>query len=703
MEDSSGSFGLTGEFGWEKKTGMPLKIVKPRIGERTNVTARQRTWWILAAAILLVVAAPSSGRAEGNIALDRYAIVADPGQASFVQYAVEELGGFVKGVTGNAPVAANDRATTIAVGPQIAQRILGDAFAAQKLGEEGYLLKTVSRGDATWIVAAGATAHGTKNAVAALLKAIHVEGNSALISAPLDRVGKPAYAKRGMHFNGWAFNSPYSFRNWREADWKRYIDILSYQGVNLLYLWPFIEIMPVPLSPEDQAYLDECHRIVDYAQKKHGMEVWLMQCTNRVAKDRCGVADPRLRPYWRPSQEDLNPGKPEDFQAILKSREAMYRMLDNADGVCNIDSDPGFCPESNFDDYVKVLRACRELLDRINLHGKEAKLVNWMLWGWGRKEQISMEGLVAHQRQALRSLKQGLPDSLWLISGQFPEYLPMCREEGFGERTILLPYGTIEFEPAYPHSNVQIDAIRGMFNGPDAHSPGLPGFMGNMQTPLLQFPNMFFFTSVLSDFDYRNRSEKDVLLDLAGLLYPNHRRLLADAYLALKNPNPKQVTLQADQLDGILREDALGPLGLFARKLFPDSRFAATSLLLQLRLRAAREELVLGAKASLSRADCEKLIADYISAYLAWDTAHGWHGLWGWSQYPLGGFPSEPRYAALTAALAKCLGSKPEVEACFQHVAQAVSAKFEQKIVQEGCIAPLKQAVLAAMPAAKAR
>ena len=664
------------------------------------MTLPQLTSWMLAAASLILTAAPSACRAEGNLALDRYAIVADPGQASFVQYAVEELTGYLKEVTGHAPTVGNERDATIAVGPQIAQRILGDAFTARKLGDEGYLLKTVPQGEGTWIVAAGTTPQGTKNALAALMKAIQIEATSASLPSPLERFGQPAYAKRGMHFNGWAFNSPYSFRNWREADWQNYLDILSYQGVNLFYLWPFIEIMPVPLSPEDRAYLMECRRVIEYAQKRHGMEVWIMHCTNRVAKDRCGVDDPRLRPYWRPSQEDLNPGKPEDFHAILTSREAMYRLLDNADGVCNIDSDPGFCPESNFDDYVKVLRACREMLDRVNLHGKEAKLVNWMLWGWGRKEKIQFEGLVEHQRRALRSLKQGLPDSLWLISGQFPEYLPMCREEGFGARTILLPYGTIEFEPAYPHTTVQVESIRGMFNGPDAQSPGLAGFMGNMQTPLLQFPNLFFFTSVLSDFDYRNRSEQDVLLDLAGHIYPRHRRLLADAYLALKDADPRQVALRADQLDRVLRENALGPSGLFARKLFPDPRFAATSLLLQLRLRAAQESLVLGVSAATPRADCERLLADYLNAYLAWDTAHGWHGLWGWSQYPLGGFQSDARYSALVAALGKSLGSRPEVDASFQRVARAVSATFDEKIVQEGGIAPLKRAVLASIPAA---
>lgn len=654
-----------------------------------------------AAASLFLTTSPSKCYAEGNLSLDHCVIVADPGQTTFVQYAVDELADYLKEVTGHGPAVGNGHGVTIAVGPQIARRILGEVFATRPLDGEEYLLKSHQQGDTRWIVAAGNTPHGTKNALAALIKAIQIEGKSAKLPSSLNRIGKPTYAKRGMHFNGWAFNYPYSFRNWREADWQHYLDILSYQGINLFYLWPFIEIMPVPLSPEDRAYLEECRRIIEYAQKRHGMEVWIMHCTNRVAKDRCGVNDPRLRPYWRPSQEDLNPGKPEDFQVIVHSREAMYRILNNADGVCNIDSDPGFCPDSNFEDYVKVLQACREMLDRHNLHGKQAKLVNWMLWGWGRKEKIQMAGLVEHQRQALRSLKKGLPDSLWLISGQFPEYWPMCREEGFGARTILLPYGTIEFEPAYPHTTVQIDAIRGLFNGRDAQSPGLPGLMGNMQTPLLQFPNMFFFTSVLADSDYRHRSEKDVLLDLAGYLYPQQRRLLADSYLALKNVDPEQTTLLADQLDRVLRENALGPAGLFARKLFPDHRFAATSLLLQLRLSAAQESLLRRGAAATLKVDDENLIANYFETYLAWDTAHGWHELWGWSQYPLGGLPSDARYSTLAAALSKSLGSRPAVDACFQRVGQTVSAKFDEKIVQEGCIAPLKQAVLATIPPTK--
>ncbi len=652
-------------------------------------------------AAICVVAAISECQANDTVALDGCTIVVDPAQASFVEFAVGELSGYLEHATGrDVPVAHTGQSgasTRIAVGPETAQRILGDLFPAEKLGKDGYLLKSVSQDGVLWIVAAGATPHGTKNAVSTLIKTIRIVDDSASIPSALDRLGKPAHAIRGVHFNGWPLNYPYSFRSWREEDWQRYLDLLSYQSVNLFYLWPFVEIMPVPFSAEDQAYLEECRRLIDYAQTKHGMEVWIMQCTNRVAKDHCGIADPRVRPYWRPeSQRDLDPGQPDDFRAILASREAMYRILDNADGVCNIDSDPGFCPGSSQDDYVRVLRACRELLDRHNIHGQEAKLINWMLWGWGREQKIEIQGLAEHQRDALRHLKQGLSGSLWLISGQFPEFLPICREAGFAERTVLMPYGTIEFEPAYPQTNVQIDAIRNMYNGPDAQSTDVAGLMGNMQTPLLQFPNMFFFTSVLADADYRNRSEREVLEDLAGYIYPDHRELLADAWSGLKATDPGQADTVADRVESMIRQNSFGRLGLFSRKAFPDHRFVAESLLLQLRLRAAQERLVLAATCSAPQPEYERLLAQLGNAYLAWDTAHGWHDLWGWNTWPLGSFRSDPRFGATVGALARSLGDEAAVNACFDRVAQTMSARHDPRLIREGFIAPLKESVLAA-------
>lgn len=652
-----------------------------------------------AATLLPGLGAAATGWTAERIALDRAAIVTDPGQPSFVQYAVEDLADYLREVTGNkipvggAPVG--QQRTVIGVGPQTAQRLLGAPLPAEELGAEGYLLKTVRQDGVDHLVAAGATPRGTKAALAALMKTIQGEGATAFVSTPLHVLRRPAFAKRGLHFNGWAFNYPHTFRGWREADWQRFLDLLAYQGVNLFYLWPFMEIIPVPLSPEDRAYLEECRRVVDYAQQKHGMEVWIMQCTNRVAKDRCGVPDPRRRPYWRPAQEDLDPANPPHFQAIMASREALYRIVNNVDGVCNIDSDPGACPGSPVSDYLRVLEGCRALLDRHSLHGQQTKLVHWMWFGWGLPPERAFDP--EHQQLTIQGLRQKLVEPWWLVSGRF-EFLPLCRQQGVLGKTVLLPYGVIEGEPSYPATNLDIDGLRRVFAEQIVKYPDLAGVMGNVQTPLLQLPHVYFYTSALWNLDDSRRSEKDTVLELSGHLYPEHKPLLADCYGALNEADPLKITALADQLEAVVRQDRLGRLGIFGRKLFPDHRVVAQSLLLQLRLRAACERLVLGVTPSTPPPECAALVRDYFDAYLAWDTAHGWHELWGWERWPLGNFPSDPRFPGLAGRLNKALGDQPAVAGCFREIARTLSAKFAARAVEVGCVTPLQTAVLAAAP-----
>lgn len=655
-------------------------------------------------ALLLLVTTAAAAPVDG-VLLDRATIVTDSAEPSFVRHGVLDLAEYLTELTGNEVPVVNSfekaEGTRILVGTRAIQQVFPNALPNGASGAEAYLLRCVRNEGVQYVLVGGAGPRGTKIALGLLMKEIRAEGKSAFVASTLDLAGEPAFAKRGMHFNGWAINYPHSFRCWREEDWHRYLDILSYQGVNLLYFWPFIEIMPVPLSPEDEAYLQECRRIVDFAQKKHGMEVWIMQCTNRVAKDHCGVADPRHRPYWRPSQEDLDPGNAEHFRAIMESREAMYRIINNADGVCNIDSDPGFFPGSPLSDYVKVLQGCRTLLDRHNLRGDKALLINWMLWGWGRAERIQIHQLDEHQRRTVQLLKRELPEPWWLICSQFGflppgqyQFLPVCRDEGVLEKTVFLPYGIIEFEPSYPGTTIRIDDIRGTFNNQIAKFPGLSGVMGNVQTPLNQFPNLYFLTSAILDLDYRERSAKDVLGEMSAHLYPDHRQLLTDCFLALEDSEPARIEELAGQLDLLVREDRLGRPGVFGRKLFPDHRVVAESLILQLRLLAAHRGLLLGITPTTPTTERARLLGDYLDAFLTWDTAHGWHKLFGWNEWPLPILTD----SALIGGLRENLGGEPEVGAFFAQIAETLSARHDPAVVLKGCIEPLKSAVLAARP-----
>lgn len=644
-----------------------------------NLSLRRVLVWTLA-----LVAAAFTGRAFAvDVALDRVAILSDPDQPSYVKYAVEDLVGYLKDLSA-APAQVDSPSAykspcLIAIGSKSAEHAIGKPLDTSGLGEEGYLLRSKDQDGRSILIAAGATPRGTKAAVGALIKRIDASGKTPAIKTPLDIRSKPSFAKRGMHFNGWPFGYPYTFRGWSERDWQRYLDILAYEGVNLFYLWPFMEIMPLPLPPEDQAYLEECRRVVDYAHEKHGMEVWIMHCTNRVAQDRCGVADPKKRPYWRPSQKDLNPGDPKDFQAIMDSRAALYKALNNADGFCNIDSDPGYYVGSPLEDYIKILKGCRELLDKHTLGGKQTKLIDWMWIGWGIKH-IPFTRNPEHQDRTIGLLKQELPEAWSLLSGDF-KYLPACRKHGVIGKTILLQYGMIELEPAYPHTNVAIDSLRRMMDDYFAPNTDLLGLMGNMQTPLLQFPHMHYYASSMWNLDYRKLPEREVLLETAGLLYPEHCDLIANAFQGLNDPNAARVAALADKLDELVRTDRLGRLGPFGRKLFPDGRIVAQSLVFQLRLRAATERLM-QVSGDTSADDCATAVRDCLDASIAWGEANGWPALWGQRKPALESIAGDPRFVDLPSQLALCLKTQAAVDVCFEKVIVELSKKYDPAIVK---------------------
>jgi hypothetical protein len=643
--------------------------------------------------------ATSKPAAAARIALNQVVIAADPALPVYVQHRVQDLRDYLAEITGAppplVPALPEKSGVYIVVGAKLAEQALGSGLAPHQLGAEGFLIKSQVRDGRTCVAVAGAAPAGTKFGLASLAGMISVTDTTPFIAGPLDLVSRPSIAKRGMHLNGWPMGYPHGFRSWKEADWKHYLDILTYQGVNLFYLWPFMEIMPVPLSPEDEDYLRECRRVVKYAQQQQGMEVWIMQCTNRVAKNDCGVRDPRYRPYWRPAQEDLNPGKPEHFAAIMKSRAALYRILDNVDGVCNIDSDPGYGGGSSLADYVKVLKGCRAALDQHNIHGRDTKLINWMWMGWGDAGPNKVE----HQRETVRLLKQDLPEPWSLVSGLF-DYLPMCREMGVLGKTVLLPYGAIEDEPSYPTTNVSIDAVHGAIERMVPYAAELAGVMGNVQTPLLQFPHVYGYLSALWDLDARHTPQRDVLLQAAALLYPERKELIADAWLALNEKDVTKLAAAAAQLESVVQPDKLGRRGVLGRHVFPETRIAADLLLAQLKYRAAREALFQTLTPTTDAARCETLLAGFLDTFLAWDLGTGWQKLWGYGPpwQLLGSFGSDPAFGVVLVRLKQALGNEAAVTACFDRIRKPLAAKYGAKLAMEGCIAPLKKAVLAVNP-----
>ena len=246
--------------------------------------------WLLVASSCLAGAESAS-----RVSLDGAVILIDSSEPSYVQYGANDLGKYLTEINGKATVVvANAKAvskakTVIAIGEKAARSVGTDLASASDLGDEGSIIRSFEKGKSQVVAIAGTNPHGTNMGIATFMQAIHTEGKSAYVDNPLDLHSKPNFAVRGIHLNGWPLNYPYAFRSWKEADWKHFVDIAWAQRINLFYLWPFMEIIPVPLSQEDEAYLQEVQRVVDYAQNQRGMQVWIMQSANRVAVSDCKV------------------------------------------------------------------------------------------------------------------------------------------------------------------------------------------------------------------------------------------------------------------------------------------------------------------------------------------------------------------------------------------------------------------------------
>jgi hypothetical protein len=655
------------------------------------------------------VAAQQGGNAH-QILLDDAVILVDSSEASYVQYGAKDLGSYLTEITGKPATvtssinAAQKAKSVIAVGEKMARAMGAELGSTGELGDEGSVIRSFEKSGATLLVIAGPNPHGTNTGIATLMQMIRAEGKSAYLDGPVDLLNKPSIAVRGIHLNGWPLKYPYAFRAWKEEDWKRFVDIAWAQRVNLLFVWPFMEIMPVPLSAEDEAYLQEVGRVVDYAQNQRGMEVWIMQSANRVGISDCGTRDPRFRTYWvlGECQKDMDPADPEQFSNILRSFEAFYKIVNNADAFCLIDSDPGGWPHSPLSDQTKIFNAARTLLDRYSTKGPKTKLVDWMWLGWGRvfdpTEQSREENSVAFMADTISNFKKNLPEPWELIAGN-AAFLKSSQKESALGKTIYLQYGAIEEEPAFPATNIGFAPVREVLDVA-AKYPELKGVMGNNELMSLQFPRTFDFLASSWDAKYESKPEEDVLHDLSQQLYPEHAELIAESFLALQEKDPDKIAATLARLDKLVAEGNAGRTGAIGRHLFPDHLAVARNLQIQLGIRMARQALLKALRGKPDVKECERLVQDYFDKLLAWNKETGWDKMLDISIWITPIYDEDKDLAEAMSRLKQVLGqgapytSYAQIDAFFDRIANNLLTKYGQNSVMIGCIEPFKLAVI---------
>ena len=501
-----------------------------------------------------------------------------------------------------------------------------------KLTRQGFLIQT--RREVVKLTAAGW--HGLNYAILDLVARLARSTDGCSIPAGLDLQERPSFRLRGIYgHTAWVYNHPFAVRSWRLGDWQRYIDLLAYLRVNLLQIWVPISIMAVPLSSADRDYLDMFRAVVDYAKEERGFsQVWVGAAANDVGLAGGSKTPVSLRQYYDRSVRGLrNPAVAAQMNDIVASRRALYETVPNADGYWIIDSDPGGWPGSSSEDFAKILTVNRSLVDQVSRRRKQAKLIYWIWSGWGKGLGRRQRGDKGNRRQwygghvGSEDREQNIKDTVqhWrrLTNGR-PLSLLACRDTdlpliadwGSLSKTVYFSYNVIEPEPNPPYTALRFAEVKATFAYP-CKCANLYGVMGNVQTPLVQLPNIWLFSRLAWDVSYNEgagavnalyrpwgavpwgarynpTSAGKVLNDLARDIYPRIAAELAHAWRQLDNDNPTVARKQAVLLRKFCRSNQLGAVGALGRWLIPDGRWLVKNLAAQLDVHAAAMDMLAG-------------------------------------------------------------------------------------------------------------
>ena len=285
-----------------------------------------------------------------------------------------------------------------------------------------------------------------------------------------------------------------------------------------------------------------------------------------------------------------------------------------------------------------------------------------------------------------------------LIAGQ-PPYLDPVQKESVLRKPCICPMARSKVNPHFPATNVGQEKVRKVFDKANQY-PGLRGVMGNNQLMLLQFPRTYYFFETAWNKEYENHPEPEVMLDLAEQLYPDHKQLIADSFLALRETDSDRINPTLASLGKMVQSGDGGRPGAIGGSYFPIISTVARNLQMQLEIRAARQSLVTALRGKPDISECARLVENYFDKLLAWNKETGWDKMININVWP------QPIYEEgkdLTEAMARLklviangapYTSYAKVNAFFDGISKDLLKKYGQDSVMVGCIEPLKLAVI---------
>ncbi len=299
--------------------------------------------------------------------------------------------------------------------------------------------------------------------------------------------------------------------------------LLKLMGYNTVMLWPTLEAVPAPISVADCATLGEYRTIVDDA-RRCGMETWLTQCAALTCKPEIASVPWPRRSLYAGKAQSVRLDDPRQAELYFRHRAELMAILNNADAYVTIDGDPGGYPGAAPADFLKIFLRDRRTIDRVGTHPRAQRLIPWIWCGWGTKG-VWVEPIAPFVAASLDTLKKGMPEPWELLPGRCREghgcsrvNLELARKDGLLPRSTLFLYEAIEYEPSAPAAVLQFDEIRAAMKKELKLSAGARGWFGNVQTPVMVLPNVYFFARAARDPSYLDQPDEKVLADFAAFL-----------------------------------------------------------------------------------------------------------------------------------------------------------------------------------------
>lgn len=435
------------------------------------------------------------------------------------------------------------------------------------------------------------------------------------------------FKRRGFYLHAsWQYKHPFAVRAWSHEDYAGMFDLLRALGIDTVMIWPMTELAPPPLSENDRAYFTRFRDIVQSAAKL-GLECWLTISPCVTTTDAVRPAAMRDRVFY-PNMRTLRFDQPGQYEAYMAHLADILRCLDNADGYVFIDGDPGGYPGAQPAEFMRMLHGARRVLDGCR-HGRPPKIIPWIWSGWGadwEKEGVWKPDLRRLVKPFIKAIQADPPGEPW-------EALPgrsireghangrinfvLAEEAGLLDRSTLMTYEIIEFEPSPPAFVIQFDDIRRVIREEMDKAPLVKGIMGNAQQPVSALHNLFYFARCAQEPEWLDTPDETILGAFAAFL-GGDPDVLAPAWQAARS------TLESipDSLPDRVRD---APLRSEHASLIPGGPETYRILLSEF-VRARMDILKLTATAPRSSSEAIGKVASAAAAIIRWWSHHGYVG-----------------------------------------------------------------------------